>query len=194
MTVSIKIADASFTNYVARLFVFANLSPSNFTETGDATTGYIYTSSAPAYANSSDYKVPSTYPGNISAKIVSQASNALPVILACATNNLTTFSGNANAKFGVFVDASGIYKITAGGTGNITANVVAARAYVANDIVRIRRANDGSCVAEISSNNGATFTTIHTYTAYSGDLFPMIETFSGAATISTVTVYGAVAV
>lgn len=194
MPVSIIIAGASFTNYVATLTRFANLSPSGFTETGNATTGYTYTSTGPAYANASDFKVPSTLPGSISAKIVSQASNALPIVLACAANNLTTFNSNANAKFGVYVGPGNIYAVTAGGVGSITANVVSNRTFVANDVVRIRRAEDGSCVGEVSSDNGVTFTVIHNFTPYSGDLFPMLETFSGAATIGPVTGYGVVAV
>jgi hypothetical protein len=194
MAFSIKIAGATFTKAVAFLVRYANLVPSGLTESGNDSSGYSYTGSG-NYANTSNYKVLASTEGYVSAVVTSKAAAAVPVLIAASTNNITSYS-DGNSKFGIYVasDAGNVYRITASGIGSITANVVAARIYAAGDVLRIRRLVNGSCVAEISSDNGITFTLIHNYTAYAGDLFPAINVFGDTVTVSKIAVSNVVAV
>lgn len=163
-------------------------------------TGYNYTVASPtdngnAWAGSPSKKLPSGATGYIEMGFdgsVDEAtlSDQSPVLMAqkvyAFIGNL--FGANANCAAAVMWGYDGNWRI-----GDATgpwgaANIVPGRPCVLGDRARIRRAAAGALYADISSDGGVTWTTIHAFaTAETGDLFASASMGQGVSTGPTFT-------
>lgn len=170
--VSIKLSSATFSNsnIIGSLKNRLRFTIPSGTETANGN-GWNYTNCN--YANTSNYKLASGVDGYFDVKMVGTAASGS--ILLVSSDNVATSYSHANCKVGVFPEnASGHYKVVEAGTGG-TANVVGTRAFVSGDMMRLNRVGS-AWSAQISSDNGVTWTTIHNYiTTYSGDAYPALD-------------------
>lgn len=171
MAFSNRVAGATFTKIVASVLNRVRFGIINgFSETGDSASGWSYAGTAARYANTANFKLPVSTDGYFQCSVTQNGSS--PVLIAGNANNLTSYA-NAGSLFGIYPGTT--YFVSQAGTGGITPNVVAARAYVAGDIMRLSRTGS-TWTAWVSSDSGSTFTLIHTFANTSTvEVFPFIH-------------------
>ena len=162
------------------------------TQSGDASAGWNYT---PTAANASfsgsnggvsTLKIPSGAGGYFQAKLSGWSSGNGFHIGLKTTSATGAFSTSA---VGLYVRSSSVYNVSTGATGSVTPSAGALAA--ANlDMLRVGRDADGTTAwAEKSSDSGATWTRMHTWTGISGDLYCLLN-FGGAGGASALDVEG----
>lgn len=161
-------------------------------------TGYNYTVASPtdngnAWAASANMKLPAGETGYIEMGFTSSVDAAAltgqsPTLMA---QKVRAFVGNL---FGADADvAAAIMWGYSGSPSNwrvgdatgpwITPNIVPSRPCVLGDRARIRRGAAGALFADISSDGGVTWTTIHNFsTAYTGDMYASASMGQGVTT------------
>lgn len=154
---------------VVRLTTTAGL-----TESGDAVAGYNYISTAgntgyaATNAGVSSLKIAANSDGYFRVELapLGAGANAMPFVALTTSATPTAFSG---AVAGAYAGGGGSsYLFTRGATGNKAPNV-AARNTAANDIVEVARVGT-NINFRISSDNGATFTLVHTETGVASNV------------------------
>jgi len=152
------------------------------TQTGDESAGWTYTSTAAnaSFSGSqggiSSLKIPSGAGGHFQATLSGWSSgNGFHVGLK--TTSATGAFGTS--AVGLYVRSSSVYNVSTGATGSVTPSAGALAA--ANlDMLRVGRDADGTTAwAEKSSDSGATWTRMHTWTGISGNLYLLLN-FGGA--------------
>lgn len=161
------------------------------TQSGDASAGWTYTSTA---ANASfsgsqggvtSLKIPSGAGGYFQAKLGGWSTgNAFHIGLK--TTGATGAFGTAAC--GLYGRSTNVYNVNTGAAGSQTPTG-GALAVANGDMLRVGRDADGTtCNAYKSSDNGATWTLMHTWTGISGNLYCLLN--FGGLSVQAVDVEG----
>jgi len=144
---------------------------SGMSESGNSTDGYNYTATSNGW---SSYAVSAinSMAGDGYIQCVFTASNG---ILAFKTTG--TGANYTGSQYGVYVDsASNTPKVIINGSGGNSPNVSSNFGFPTWNMYRLRRS--GTTLYIEASNNGTAWSSVHTYTGASGELFPMVSGYN----------------
>lgn len=172
-------ASNSVTPAVAGLVVVRQQAiPADQTESGDAAAGWTYTANASGTLTTgsiSTLKLPAGADGFFQFKAVRTLGQASPMLSFKATQVAGSYG---SGSYGIYVNGTNVYKVVTAGTAG---DPTTARTGTANDMLRIARSGL-TISAQVSSDDGATWSTIHTWTAAgSANLWALVN----CATVGT---------
>jgi len=188
----------STTSGISTAFLDFATNSASVTETANGS-GFNYAFSSLAggqfFSHTSNLKLPASTDGYVQA-VLSNVIEAFPIIGFSTTNNTTVFASSAFCLYRAQLNAYAVVQ-----NGAVIAAINTPRNYVNNDILRVRRAG-ATFFAEVSSDGGTTFTTVHTFAATSSaELFPVLlfqpqqsNVLTGSATFVQPNILGGVAV